>query len=226
MKQLKKKILYYFWATYRRKMIDTLLSKYSTLYQGHVLDIGGRERGDFRPPKDQVLSWTTTDINADHTPDMVLDVAHMDQISSASIDVINAIELFEHVHEIELGLDECTRVLKNNGLLIISVPFMFWVHADPYDYQRWTEYKWRDALTARNFVIEDFEVMGRYCTVHADMVRMFIKALPRVLRYVLGIFLPILDLFVLLDKTNFIQKHKILGNCHGGYFIVARKSTE
>jgi len=62
----------------------------------------------------------------EHNPDIVLDVANMKNMGDESIDVINAIELFEHVEDIEKSLDECYRILKKGGIMIISsVIFIF-----------------------------------------------------------------------------------------------------
>lgn len=128
-------------------MLDLLNEKYSYLYKGVVLDIGGRDRGRFKKPKDKVEKWIFADINASHNPDIIIDVSDMQEIESSSIDVINAIELFEHVRKIDDGLGECYRVLKSGGILIISTPFLFPIHADPFDYQRWTNYKFISLLS-------------------------------------------------------------------------------
>lgn len=214
---------YYFWATYRRKNLDKLQERYKNLYHGVVLDIGGRDRGKFKKPKDKVEKWIFADIEKKHNPDLVLDVANMRGIKSKSIDVVNAMELFEHVEKIDKGLDECYRVLKRGGRLMISVPFLYPIHADPYDFQRWTETKWRKELTNRYFEIENFEIMGRYFTVHCGMIRELIEALPKILRYLLRISYPFLDLLARLDNRNIIKENKILNKYHGGYFIVAKK---
>ena len=118
-----KKIRYYFWASYRRRLLDKLQNKYSFLYKGIVLDIGGRDRGMFKKPKDKVEKWIFADIESKHNPDIILDVADMNSFSNNSIDFINAIELFEHVKNIEKGLEECYRVLKKDGIMFISAPF-------------------------------------------------------------------------------------------------------
>ena len=99
--KLKKNIQYYFWASYRRKILDELLEKNKHYYKGIVLDIGGRDRGKFKKPKDKVKKWIFADIEEKHKPDIVLDVANMKDIKDESIDIINAIELFEHVEKIE-----------------------------------------------------------------------------------------------------------------------------
>lgn len=98
-----KKIRYYLWASYRRRLLDKLQNKYSFLYKGIVLDIGGRDRGMFKKPKDKVEKWIFADIESKHNPDIILDVADMNMFLNSSIDCISAMELFEHVEKIEKG---------------------------------------------------------------------------------------------------------------------------
>lgn len=220
---MKKEIGYYLFASYHRKMLDSLLEKNIAIYQGIVLDIGGRDRGKFRSPKDQVKKWITTDIEASRHPDIVLDVANMPMIENNSIDVINAIELFEHVEKIKEGLDECQRVLRIGGKMIISVPFLFPFHADPYDFQRWTEIRWRKELMERGLKVENFVIMGKIFTVLADQIKAIVDSLPFILRFFGFLMYPFLDILVLFDKTSFVLKRKRLGNHHGGYFIICSK---
>lgn len=222
-KRIKKSIHYYFWATYRRKILDKLLEENQFYYKGIVLDIGGRDRGKFKKPKNKVKEWIFADIEEKHNPDIVLDVANMGDIKDESIDVINAIELFEHVEDIEKGLRECNRVLKKNGVMIISVPFLFPIHSDPYDFQRWTEDNWGKVLTKISFKIVKFEITGRYFTVIADMKKALIKSMPRIMRWFFYLFYPLLDLSIKLDNLKYVKNHFKLGKFHGGYFIILRK---
>jgi len=55
----------------------------------------------------------------------------MKQIKDESIDVVNTIELFEHVEFPEKGLRECYRVLTKGRVMIVSVLFLYPIHADP-----------------------------------------------------------------------------------------------
>lgn len=221
--KLKKNIQYYFWATYRRKILDRLLEENQFYYKGIVLDIGGRDRGKFKKPKDKVEKWIFADIEEKHNPDVVLDVANMEEIKDKSIDVINTTELFEHVLKIEQGLKECYRVLKKDGVMILSVPFLYLIHSDPYDFQRWTEDKWKKVLKQIGFDIEKFKIMGRFFTVLADMKKMFVKSMPRILRYFLYLSYPLIDLLVTLDNLNIIKNHSKFGKYHSGYFMILRK---
>jgi len=223
---MKKKKRYYRWASYRRQMLDFLQERFKSLYHGVVLDIGGRDRGLFQKPKDKVKDWIFADINDEYKPDMILDVTNMKQIASNSVDVINAIELFEHVGDIKKGLSECYRVLKENGNLIISIPFLFPIHADPYDFQRWTEYKWRMELRECGFSIQEFIVMGRFYTSLAEMLIMKLKDYRT--KGLLGnfcfyIFRPIIDQIFKKDNKPSVKDNPRLSKYHSGYFIITQR---
>jgi SAM-dependent methyltransferase len=213
---------YYLWTSLRRKKLDKIQNKYKYLYKGVVLDIGGRDRGRFKKPKEKVDKWIFADIEEKHNPDIVLDVSNMKQLKDESIDVISAMELFEHVEEIEKGLSECYRVLKKGGEMIISVPFLYQIHGDPYDFQRWTEVKWKKELEKRGFKIEKFIIMGRFFTVLGDMLKKIIKLLPWGIKHFIYLLLPLIDCLVFLDNFNFVKKNE-LGNFHGGYFVILKK---
>lgn len=223
MSKLRSKLSYYLLASYRRKLLDKLLEENKHYYKGVVLDIGGRDRGKFKKPKDKVEKWIFADIEAKHNPDIILDVSEMDKIETESIDVVSAIELFEHVEKINEGIKECYRILKKNGVMILSVPFLYPIHSDPHDFQRWTEDKWKKEITEIDFTIEKFIVMGRYFTVMADMKIIFMESLPKPLKYFCYIFYPLLDLMAKLDNLSLVKNHSKLGKFHEGYFIVLKK---
>lgn len=219
-----KNLKYYYFATYRRQMLDLLLEKHKYIYKGIVLDIGGRDRGLFIKPKNKVQKWIFADINREYNPDIILDVTKMIQIDSNSIDVVNAIELFEHVFDIEKGLKECFRVLKKGGFLVISIPFLFQIHADPLDFQRWTFYKWKIELKRIGFKIEKFIVMGKFYTCLAEMIKIKLKShnLGKVLLHFIT---PFLNLFIRYDYKPINKKDPVINSFHGGYFIIAKKKT-
>ncbi len=217
--------MHYFNSSFRRQHLDKLLRKYESEYRGAVLDIGGRDRGCFKKPKDRVDKWVFADIEPAYKPDILTDVCDMKTVESESFDVVNACELFEHVENTAKGIAECFRVLKPDGSLILSVPFLYQIHADPLDFQRWTETKWKMELTKAGFTIKTFEIMGRYFTVRNGMRKTFIQSLPVIIRHFGYLSFPIMELLNRLDNTKMIIKHKKLGSYHGGYFIIAKKET-
>lgn len=217
------KIKYYFWASYRRKYLDYLQNKYKNYYHGTVFDIGGRDRGIFQKPKAQVEKWIFADIEPKHKPDIVLNVEDMKKIQTESIDMVNAIELFEHVQKPELGLKECCRVLKINGAMFISCPFISPIHADPYDFQRWTEYKWKKEFKYLGLSILNFEICGLFYTTIGDMVKNLITSMPMILRYVGYLLYPVIDVLVWLDNLEVVKNNSKLNKYHAGYFFVLKK---
>ncbi len=221
--EFKKAISYYFWATYRRKILDRLLEENKHYYKGIVLDIGGRDRGRFEKPKDKVEKWVFADIVEKHKPDIVLDITDMASINDKSIDVINAIETFEHVEKPEKGLRECHRVLADKGVMIMSVPFIFPIHADPYDFQRWTRDKWKKELEASGFMIEKLEEMGYFFTVMMDMIITLIKELPSWIRRVCKLTYPLMSLLAKLDECGIVRKNDRLNKYTTGYYMILRK---
>lgn len=220
-----KRIKTFFSSTNRRLRLDRLLTSHSGIFttESVVLDIGGRDRGVFKKPKDNVKKWIFADIEPKHHPDILLDVSNMKEIASNSINIILATELFEHVEKPEDGLRECYRVLTKGGTMILSVPFLYRVHGDPFDFQRWTDKKWEKELEEVGFKIDELIIMGRYFSVMADNFKMFVWSLPYIIRHFLYILFPLIEILTLLDRCKCVKKGQILRWFHGGYFIIAKK---
>ena len=164
------------------------------------------------------------DINAVHRPHILADVASM-PVKSNSVDCVKCTELLEHVEYPEDVLEEISRVLKPGGALILSVPFLSGIHADPYDFQRFTEEKLRRILDRAHLNIITLKKQGLYFSVIGDMVkRAILNAKSRlvVLCYWL---LPLLDLMVKLDNRACVRNSKFLSSFVAGYFIVAVKGA-
>lgn len=205
-------------------MLDELQEKYKDLYRGVVLDIGGRDRGKFRKPKNKVDKWIFADIDGENNPDIILDVSDMKSLKSESVDIVNAIELFEHVKKPKQGLRECYRVLKQGGIMLLSAPFLYPIHADPCDFQRWTKSKWELELKNAGFKIQKVKIMGGFFTTLMEYQKFFTKSLPKRLGKLFKLFsYPLMDLITNLDNFKFIKNNKTLSGFHGGYFIIAKK---
>lgn len=107
-------------------------------FSGRVLDIGGRDFVDrigFVPGNEYIC----LDLIKSKNISLVSD-AHYLPFKNESFDccILNAV--LEHVREPNKILAEAYRVLKPNSVLWVSVPFLQHIHADPYDYRRFTNY--------------------------------------------------------------------------------------
>ncbi len=150
----------------------------------------------------------------------------MASINDKSIDVINAIETFEHVEKPEKALGECHRVLREGSVMVISVPFLFPIHADPYDFQRWSRDKWKKELEATGFMIEKFEDMGYFFTVMMDMVVTLITQLPSWIRCISKLLYPIMSLLAKLDECGIVRNNDRLNKYTTGYYMILRRTKK
>lgn len=71
-------------------------------------------------------------------------------LRSQSVGTVIALSTFEHVRHFWKGIDEVKRILKPEGVLIVSTPFYFRIHQHPSDYWRFTTEAW-DALLEDQF---------------------------------------------------------------------------
>ena len=207
----------------RRIRLDALLNEHMSVYEDPVLDVGSRPRGRFKPSEELMDTWIVADIMEDQRPDIVVDVTAMG-FRSGSLSTIKATELFEHVANPEQGLSECRRVLRDGGMMVLSVPFLFRIHADPFDFQRWTRTKWESTFESFGFEVVFGDITGTYFTVLGDMMKTFLRSLPKLAALPLMIvFYPVLGLGARLDDTRLVRSNKLLSSFHGGYFFIVRK---
>ena len=206
--------------SYRRIILDEDLENAKNYMKGLVLDVGGgRKRGFFERPKE--LEWLVLDINKIFSPNIVADVQDL-PIKSSEIDVLKCTELLEHVENPERVLKESHRVLKTNGILILSVPFNFGIHGDPHDFQRFTDHKLKKLLE-NNFRIMILKKQGLYFTVLSYMIKQNILNAKSRMRYFLYWFFPILNILIKLDNCDFVKNSKFMSSFTTGFFVIAMK---
>lgn len=127
-----------------RKGLDSFLSgKIASISAGQrVLNVGAG--GDFA----RVLqagavkngfTVTNVDIDPSRHPDVVDDITQS-SFQDESFDAIVMLEVLEHVVNPIGAASEVLRLLKPNGQLILSTPFIFPLHDRPHDFFRYTKY--------------------------------------------------------------------------------------
>ncbi len=65
-------------------------------------------------------------------------------LQSASVDTVLCTDVLEHIKHPEQLFTEMSRILVPGGKLILTVPFMYWLHDTPNDYHRYSKYKLKD----------------------------------------------------------------------------------
>lgn len=153
------------YVTYRRFWLDACLNAFSDEMRGIVVDLGGKrenKRGTFKPPEQQAQAWCYINLDWVTIPNIFADVTRT-PLPTQSVDCILCTEVLEHLSNPQACVDEMHRLLRDDGLVFASVPFFYPVHADPYDFQRFTE----DGLhhLFRSFKSVEVYRMGGYAGV-------------------------------------------------------------
>lgn len=73
--------------------------------------------------------------------------------ANASFDSIVANEVFEHVFNPDQFLSEAVRVLKPGGMVLMTIPFVWDEHEQPYDFARYSSFGIRALLEKQGFEI-------------------------------------------------------------------------
>lgn len=90
-----------------------------------------------------------------------------------SFDTVFSTQVMEHVDNSDLMLKECNRVLKKDGLLILSVPFCWELHEEPYDFFRFTKYGLQELCNRNNFeVVEIIPNGGKWAAIFQMNINM------------------------------------------------------
>lgn len=142
----------------------------------NVLDLGGnkiQKRGRFNI-EEYDLHVVYANLSTQKKPDI--------QASADSIpfrdnffDAIICSELLEHVENPESVLREIFRILKPEGRVFITVPFLYRIHADPFDYGRYTDFFWIRKLQEIGFRNINISKQGLYFAVLADFFKQYLS---------------------------------------------------
>lgn len=161
----------------RRYYVDEFYSRHIPKLPvgSKILDVGGTrigKRGQFDICRFQ-MNVTCLNISAEKKPDVVADAANM-PFQDSVFDYVICSEVLEHVPDPRRVLAEIHRVLRPGGKLLATVPFLYWIHADPYDYGRYTDKFWLRQLREQGFDDISIEQQGRFGSVCADIFRHWI----------------------------------------------------
>ena len=208
----------------RRELLDVKLEKFQNLITGNVLDIGGKKinkRGSFIPPKNKNTFWTYLNLLSEEYPDVVGNSNTL-PFKNDIFDTVIMTEVLEYIPRPELAIKEIERVIKHEGYVLLSVPFLNPFHGDyQSDLWRFTESGLRELINQTNLKIVTLDKMGHIGAVIFDIVRQNLahsnrSIYQRIIFFILRFLKP---LFYLLDSLQNNNNFYITS----GYFLVLRK---
>ena len=146
----------------RRGLFEEIRSL-AHLVTGRVLDVGcGQKPYSYLFNCDEYigLEIDTPENRKNKKADMFYDGRHI-PVANSSFDWIVTNEVFEHVFNPDEFLAEIYRVLKPGGGLLMTVPFVWDEHEQPYDYARYSSFGLKFIVEKHGFgVVEQRKTAG------------------------------------------------------------------
>jgi SAM-dependent methyltransferase len=181
-----------FWLC--RRELALALSKLAPRLTGEVLDFGAGSQ-PYRSLLKNCSSYVSLEYDTPQNRERKVADIFYDGISipveTSSYDGILSTQTLEHVPNPDIIVSEWARVLKEGGMLLITMPFMWPEHEMPYDYQRYSSGGLRLLLEKSGFEIVEQHRLLSDCRAPAQLFiawifdAILVKCRPKILRFIL-----------------------------------------
>ncbi len=204
------------------KLLKEIITKLINSYcKGAFLDLGAGHLIYKNVALSKCKSYIGADISKINGLDVVAD-GHYLPFKKSSFDCVLSSAVLEHVKEPNKFVNEVSKILKKNGIFILNVPHIFYIHNEPHDYFRFTKYGASYLLEKNDFKILKVLPVGGLCSFICQL--WCIVSLSKTYK-----FKPLFNFFFYLNKLfhkvslkidSFINKNERL-SC--GFVLVAKK---
>ncbi|MES2734299.1 MAG: class I SAM-dependent methyltransferase [Bacteroidota bacterium] len=210
----------YYYLVQLRKQVEQVVTRFIKQKKGLVLADYGCGNTPYRPlVAPYVAKYIGIDLPENPRANIHILPQGQIQMAEAAVDVVLSTQVLEHVDAPLFYLSEAHRILKDDGLLILSTHGYWMFHPDPMDYWRWTSVGLQKIVRESGFEIQYFQgIIGRSAMGLQLFQDGLLFKLPPFLRPVLA--LAIQPFIAFFDKTT-RQETKDRDACT--FVLVARK---
>jgi SAM-dependent methyltransferase len=138
---------------------------------GAVLDVGCAEQ-PFRPLiESSGQRYVGMDVVQNSTRSVdILSTLEEARAQAQPFPVILCTEVLEHVADIDSAFAGLRRLVAPGGVVVMTVPFVFPLHMEPYDFRRLTQYGVQRLAADHGFAVESSTPLGRLPDVLATLI--------------------------------------------------------
>jgi SAM-dependent methyltransferase len=217
-------------AVSSRLIADIVASYYDTYIRryacGKLLDLGCGKVPLFDAYKDFVtenicVDWGNS-LHENEYLDLECDLTRTLPFANGEFNTIILSDVLEHIPDPMQLWNEMSRVLTSGGRIIMNVPFFYWLHEQPHDYYRYTEFSLRRFAKASGMNIVQLTAVGGVPEIIADIVAKCIVQLPYVGRS-LAVFTQYVTSIFIKTKIGKKASEKTRKLFPLGYFLVVEK---
>lgn len=142
-------------------LINDLQVAISNFAHGSVLDIGCGNKPYEQLFTGKIIRYTGCDVvqSDQNRVDVICPATKLD-FNNDNFDTVFTTQVIEHVDDPAKMLSEANRVMKINGHIIVSAPFCWELHEEPYDFYRYSKYGLRAMLEKAGFKVISIKANG------------------------------------------------------------------
>lgn len=134
--------------------LRTVVERFANRVAGSLFDYGSGG-APYRPLFRSITQYVRADVTPGPAVDRLLPASGLTEEPGASYDAVLSTQVLEHVPDPAAYLQECARLLKPGGRLLVTTHGMFEEHGCPHDYHRWTSRGLENAIARAGLVVED-----------------------------------------------------------------------
>jgi SAM-dependent methyltransferase len=171
------------WIDLQWSLVVELLTRVAPQAHGRLLDVGCGDKpyeAIFTPFVDEYVGIeheatfaATSASGRQRKPDLVYDGTRL-PFEDRSFDTVLNVQVLEHTPRPRELVAEMARVLKDDGLLILSAPFAFRLHEQPHDYFRYSPHGLRELCGAAGLEVVEVLAQGSLWSVLGHKVNSYL----------------------------------------------------
>lgn len=169
-----------------RVMVDSIAQFYNfalPIYtKGHLLDLGCGNVPLFGAyerliSENTCVDWGNT-FHKNNYLDVEADLNRPLPLKDNAYDTVVLSDVLEHIRRPEELIREINRVMKDEGIFIMNVPFFYHLHEEPFDFFRYTKHALKSMCEENGFEVLYLEPLGGVPEILADIVAKYFIGMP------------------------------------------------
>jgi SAM-dependent methyltransferase len=215
------------------RLMADVTAKYYDIYipkfvHGKLLDLGC----GYVPLFDAYRQYITENIcgdweNSFHKNeylDIQCDLTKKLPFADNEFDTIILSDVLEHIPEPKFLLTEIKRILRQDGVVLMSIPYFYWLHETPHDYYRYTEFVLKKFMEELQLELLILEPTGGAFDVWTDLTAKGLSCYFGKIGRLMAMFLQFCTKTFGETKLGEKIRNRTKHTFPLGYFLIAKKS--